>query len=171
MEKKKGFLTTIFIALILISVFSTPGFSAARRPKGDSASRGEVTALRVKIVEVQVMDLDRDGVEDDVKILGKVALKSDSDGEYRVSLLMKLRYIGQDPQHPKKFSRGDLTIAKQSMKMDAEEGEWSTGRFTFKFYNKGGWYKARAWAKSGGLLAKSRTVIFDPPGGSRGPMK
>jgi len=171
MDKKKVFLTTVFAALLLASVIATPVHANDRGGRGKRGDGDEIKALKVKIVRIVVLDLDGDGLEDDVRIHGKVALRSDSDGEYRVSLLLKLRYLGQDPDKPKKFSRKDITIAKQIIKIDTEEDEWSTKRFTFEFYDRGGWYKARVRAKCGGRTARSKSIIFDPPGGSRGPMK
>ena len=171
MDEKKALLTTVFTALLLASVIAAPVYADDRGDRGKRGDGDEIEALKVKIVRVIVLDLDGDGLEDDVKILGRVVLKSDSDGEYRVSLFLKLRYLGQDPDHPKKFSRKDLTYAKQTIRIYAEEDEWSAGSFTFEFYDKGGWYKARVWAMCGGRTARSKSIVFDPPGGSRGPMK
>ena len=153
----------IFLIILTLSVFSVAPVSASRR------KRDPVEGLKVSITDVEVLDLDGDGVKNDVKIYGKVRLKVSEEGRYRVSLRLYLKYIGNDPDNPLRGGSYDQ-IARKRITVYCEEGSWTEEEFVFKSRNKSGWYKARVKAKCGHEAAKSRVVVFDPPGGSVGPV-
>ena len=156
--------TGLLLIILTLSIFTVAPVSAKRKRKDP------VEGLRVSLRGVKVSDLDGDGYEDDVEIYGTVSLKVNEEGRYSVKLVLMTKYIGKDPNNPITSGKKYDAIKRKTIKISCDDDSWTTKRFTIKLYNLEGWYKGLASAKCGDEKAKSNVIIFDPPGGSVGPI-
>ena len=154
---------SVFLVLLITLVFAVAPVSAKKPSPG-------VQGLEVSITDVDVVDLDGGGDADDALIHGQVKILASQSGTYQVSLTLTMKYLGTDPENPiEKKTKFDATI-RQTIYVYCEAGSWTEADFTFEVYNKIGWYRGQITAQCGGLTAESNIVIFDPPGGSVGPV-
>ncbi|MBA7470601.1 hypothetical protein GH157_03710 [archaeon] len=156
--------TGLLLIILTLSIFTVVPVSA-RRKRNDP-----VEGLGVSLRGVEVADLDGDGYEDDVTIYGTVKVRVSEAGRYSVKLVLMTKYIGKDPNNPTTRGRKYDTIKRMTVKIYCDDDSWTTKRFTIKLYNLEGWYRGLASAKCGDEKAKSNVIIFDPPGGSVGPV-
>jgi len=132
---------------------------------------GSVEAVQVSITDIELGDLDGRGQVNDAIIDGKVWVDVSASGSYRVSLTIEILYLGDEPVLPDKVSKKDLFFLKQTVYVEASGDGWVEADFSFDLFNKYGWYKAEVVAKSGRVTVTSEPWIFDPPGGTAGPMR
>lgn len=132
---------------------------------------GSVESVQVSITGVDLGDLDGRGQINDATIHGNVRIYVGAAGSYRVALTAKILYLGDEPVLPDKIRKKDLFSLKQSIYVEASEAGWVEADFSFDLFNKYGWYKAEIIAVCGGVSDTSEPWIFDPPGGSAGPMR
>ena len=156
--------TGLLLIVLTLSILTVVPVSA-RRKREDP-----VEGLSVSLRGVKVADLDGDGYEDDVTIYGTVKVKVSEEGRYSVKLVLMTKYIGKDPNNPTTSGRKYDEIKRKTIKIYCDDDSWTTKRFSIKVYNLNGWYKGLAYAKCGDEKAKSNVIIFDPPGGSVGPV-
>ena len=156
--------TGLLLIVITLSIFTVVPVSA-RRKRED-----HVEGLGVSLRGVKVADLDGDGFEDDVTIYGTVKVKVSEEGRYSVKLVIMTKYIGKDPNNPTTRGKKYDAIKRKTIRIYCDDDSWTTKRFTIKLYNLEGWYRGLASAKCGDEKAKSNVIIFDPPGGSVGPV-
>ena len=154
----------ILLIVVTLSIFTVAPVSAKR------SRRDPVEGLKVSLRGVKVSDLDGDGYEDDVKIYGTVKVKVNKAGMYSVRLVLMTKYIGKDPNNP--ITSGKKYDAKKrtTIRINCDDDGWTTKRFCIKVYNLNGWYKGLAYARCGDEKARSNVIVFDPPGGSVGPV-
>ena len=132
---------------------------------------GSVESVRVMITGVELGDLDGRGQINDATIHGKVRIYVDAAGSYRVSLTAEVLYLGDEPVLPDEISKKDYFRLKQTIYVEASGAGWAEANFSFDLFNKYGWYKAEIIAVCGRVSATSEPWIFDPPGGTAGPMR
>ncbi len=156
--------TGILLIVLTLSIFTVVPVSA-RRKREDY-----VEGLSVSLRGVKVADLDGDGYEDDVTIYGTVKVKVSKEGRYSVKLVLMTKYIGKDPNNPTTSGRKYDAIKRKTVRIYCDDDSWTTKRFTIKLYNLEGWYRGLASVKCGDEKAKSNVIVFDPPGGSVGPV-
>jgi len=156
--------TGLLLIVLTLSIFTVVPVSA-RRKREDP-----VEGLGVSLRGVKVADLDGDGYEDDVKIYGTVKVKVSEEGRYSVRLVLMTKYIGKDPNNPTTSGRKYDAKKRMTIKINCDDDGWTTKKFTIKLYNLEGWYRGLASARCGDETAKSNVIIFDPPGGSVGPV-
>ena len=154
----------ILLIIITLSILTVAPVSA-KRSRGDP-----VEGLKVSLKGVKVSDLDGDGYEDDVKIYGTVSLKVSDAGRYSVRLELMTKYIGKDPNNPITSGRKYDSKKRMTIRIKCDDDSWTTKRFSIKVYNLDGGYKGLATAKCGNEKARSNVIVFDPPGGSVGPV-
>ena len=156
--------TGLLLIILTLSLFTVVPVSAKRHRKDP------VEGLGVSLRGVKVADLDGDGYEDDVKIYGTVRVKVSEDGRYSVRLVLMTKYIGKDPNNPTTSGKKYDMIKRKTIRVYCDDDSWTTKRFTIILYNLEGWYKGLASARCGDERAKSNVIVFDPPGGSVGPI-
>jgi len=153
---------------LLITLIVASMTVATIQGKGKS---GSVESVQVAITYIELGDLDGRGQINDATIHGNVKVYVGAAGSYRVSLKADILYLGDEPVLPDKISKKDMFALKQTIYVDASEAGWVEADFAFNLFNKYGWYKAEIVATCGGVSATSEPWIFDPPGGSAGPMR
>lgn len=154
----------ILLIVITLSVLTAAPVSAKR------SREDPIKGLKVSLGRVKVSDLDGDGYEDDVKIIGTVSVKANKAGRYYVKLTLLTKYIGKDPNNPITGGRKYDDKVRKTIRISCDDDSWTTKRFSIKVYNLDGWYKGLAYAKCGDEKARSNVIVFDPPGGSVGPV-
>jgi len=163
MKNAKRYTGLLLIALTL-SIFGVVPVSA-RRERNDP-----VKGLCVSLRGVEVADLDGDGYVDDVKICGTVKVRVSEEGRYSVRLVLMTKYIGKDPNNPITSRKRYDTIKRENLRFYCDDDSWTTESFSMKLYNMEGWYRGLVSARCGNEKAKSNVIVFDPPGGSVGPV-
>ncbi len=154
----------VFLVLLVASVFVIAPVSA-KKPSNDG-----VKGLQVSIDTIEVVDLEGDGENDDIILGGKIGILAGQSGTYQVSLTLDLKYLGTNQENPiEKKTKFDKTVRK-TIYVYCEAGKWTYADYAFEILDKIGWYRGQVTAKSGGLIAESNSVEFDPPGGSVGPV-
>jgi len=154
----------LVLIILTLSIFTVAPVSAKRQREDP------VEGLGVSLRGVKVADLDGDGYEDDVTIYGTVKVKVSEEGRYSVKLVLMTKYIGKDPNNPITSGKKYDAIKRMTIRIYCDDDSWTTKKFTIKIYNLEGWYKGLASAKCGDEKAKSNVIVFDPPGGSVGPV-
>lgn len=130
-----------------------------------------VEYIQASITGVDLGDLDGRGQVNDATIHGKVRIYVGAAGSYRVSLTAEILYLGDEPISPDEIRKKDLFHLKQTIYVEASEAGWVEADFSFDLFNKYGWYKAEIIVSCGGISTTSEPWIFDPPGGTAGPMR
>lgn len=155
----------IFLVFLIASVFAIAPVSA-KKPSTDG-----IQELQVSINGIDVLDLEGDGEDDDVRLQGKVGILTGQSGTYKVTLTLSMKYLGTSQDNPiERKTKFDITVRK-TISVYCEAGKWTEADYTFEVHDKIGWYRAQVTAKCGGLVAESNIVEFDPPGGSVGPIR
>jgi hypothetical protein len=163
MKTKKMTRFVFLITLIIASM--TVATIQGKKPSGS------VGSVEVSITGVELGDLDGRGQINDATIYGNVKIYVGAAGSYRVSLTADILYLGDEPVVPNNPKKKDMFSLKQAIYVEASGAGWVEADFSFNLFNKYGWYKAEIVAVSGGVSATSEPWIFDPPGGSAGPMR
>ncbi len=156
--------TGLLLIVLTLSIFTVVPVSARRK------RRDPVEGLGVSLTGVKVADLDGDGYEDDVTIYGTVKVKVSEEGRYSVKLVIMTKYIGKDPNNPTTRGKKYDAMKRKTIKIYCDDDSWTTKGFTIELYNLEGWYRGLASAKCGDEKARSNVIVFDPPGGSVGPV-
>lgn len=100
----------------------------------------------------------------------RVRVKVSEGGRYTVRLELKTKYIGKDPNNPISGRKRYDDIKRETIRFYCDDDSWTTESFSMTLFNLEGWYKGLAYARCGDEKAKSNVIVFDPPGGSVGPV-
>lgn len=161
MKTNKFIQFTLLVSMIFasMSVATTHGKS------------GSVEYVQVSITGIDLGDLDGRGQINDATIQGNLRIYVGAAGSYRVSLTAEILCLGDEPVIPDRIRKKGLLHFKQVIYVEASGAGWVEADFSFDLFNKYGWYKAEIIAVCCGVSAASEQWIFDPPGGSAGPMR
>ncbi|HIE14698.1 TPA: hypothetical protein EYP70_05440 [Candidatus Bathyarchaeota archaeon] len=145
------------LALMILAFLTTLSVQAYAFKKADN---GE---LSVSIIEIQVVDLDNDGAEDDLVLTGETSLTlCDPPKNGKVIILVTLHLIHE--------SGSTRVIPKILIANLNDKGEARVS-FAFTVFNlKAGFYEVYLRAFCRGLFAESEHETFDPRGGTVGPL-
>lgn len=138
----------LILCLLVLTLLYTPQLSVLAKPHND-------VEMEISITDCEVGSFDEYGEDNDVKIYGSLEIES----EEPVNVILTLHLTGIDGTK----DRWHFTVV-----LDDIKGEFE---FTFVVYNiKSGWYEAYLEVKHKNIEAQSETIVFDPPGGTPGPL-
>ncbi len=145
------------LALMILAFLTTLSVQAYAFKKADNDE------LSVSITQILVADLDNDGAEDDLKLTGETNLTlHDPPENGKVIIIVTLHLIHES---------GSTRVIPKILIADLDDEGKARVSFVFTVFNlRAGFYEAYLRAFCRGLFAESEHKIFDPRGGTVGPL-